>query len=270
MPLTRFAELSAPAVAALPPDTVALLPVGSLEQHGPHLPVATDHLIAVAVAERAARLATAVDAGAGAGAGACDVTLLPPLTYTKSNEHAWSPGTLWLSATTLLAVLDDLGRSLAASGIRRLALLNAHGGNTALLGVALRELRVHHGLLTFLLPVSLPAPKDSGELGTGIHAGLTETSAMLHLHPELVDMSLARRHVPEHLAAYEHVGFGRPVAFGWTSDDLSPTGVVGDPTGATADLGRVLVADAAARTAAALRECARFRFDTHERPTGRG
>jgi creatinine amidohydrolase len=188
------------------------------------------------------------------------VTLLPALAYTKSNEHAWSPGTLWLSATTLLAVLDDIGRSLATSGVRRLAFLNGHGGNTALLGVALRELRVNHGLHTFLLHASLPASPDAAEaeLGLGIHAGLNETSAMLHLHPDLVDMSLARRSVPEHLASYTHVGFGKPVSFGWTSDDLSPDGVIGDPTGATPELGARLVDAAITRAAAALRECARF------------
>lgn len=251
---TEFAHLSGPAVAALPPGTLAVLPVGSLEQHGPHLPVATDYLIGKAVAERGARQA----------AEDCPITLLPALAYTKSNEHAWSPGTVWLSATTLLAVLDDIGRSLATSGVRRLAFVNAHGGNSALLGVALRELRINHGLFTFLLHASLPADQGGAspapELGMGVHAGLNETSAMLHLHPELVDMSLARRSVPEHLAAYEHVGFGKAVSFGWTSDDLAAGGVVGDPTGATAERGARLIDAAVTRTAAALRECARFDF----------
>lgn len=268
MPLSRLTDLTAPAVAALPEDTLAVLPVGSLEQHGPHLPVATDHLIAQAVAEAAARQAAAD----------CSLLLLPPLAYTKSDEHAWAAGTVWLSATTLLAVCDDIGRSLAASGLRRLAFVNAHGGNTALLTVALRELRVHHGLYTFLLPVSLPAAEAgetaASERGLGVHAGLTETSAMLHLHPDLVDMTKARRAVPERLADLTHVGFGKPVAFGWTSDDLSATGVVGDPTGATAELGRRLVAAATDATAAALRECARFTLPgpggrRHPRPGGR-
>jgi creatinine amidohydrolase len=93
----------------------------------------------------------------------------------------------------------------------------------------------------------------------GVHAGLHETSAMLHLHPGLVDMATARRSVPDRLAEFQHIGFGKPVPFGWTSDDLSPTtGVIGDPTGATADLGHKLIDAAITRTAAALRECARF------------
>ncbi|MER6012019.1 creatininase family protein [Streptomyces bluensis] len=253
MAFTRFTDLSGPAVTGLSPDTVAVLPVGAIEQHGPHLPVATDYFMAEAVAEGAAR-------AAGAD---CEITLLPGLAYAKSDEHAWSPGTLWLSASTLFAVLDDLGRSLATGPVRRLAFLNAHGGNSALLAVALRELRVKYGLSTFLLHASLPADQGgtspAGELGLGVHGGLKETAAMLHLHPDLVDMGLARRSVPEHLTAYEHIGFGKRVSFGWTSDDFATgTGVIGDPTGATAELGRKLVETAVADAAAALRECARF------------
>ncbi|MER5177274.1 creatininase family protein [Streptomyces sp. NPDC002896] len=253
MAFTNFIDLSGPAVEQLGEDTVAVLPVGAIEQHGPHLPVATDYYIAQAVAEGAARAAGET----------CDVTLLPGLAYTKSDEHAWSGGTLWLTARTLLAVLDDIGRSLAAGPIRRLAFLNAHGGNSALLGVALRELRTHHGLRTFLLHASLPADQGgasaAGELGLGVHGGLKETSAMLHLHPDLVDMELARRSVPEHLTAYEHIGFGKSVSFGWTSDDFETgNGVIGDPTGADAESGRKLIEAAVAQSAAALRECARF------------
>ncbi|WP_425838691.1 creatininase family protein [Streptomyces fractus] len=253
MAFTRFAELAAPAVEQLPDDTVAVLPVGAIEQHGAHLPVATDHLIAEAVAEGAAQ----------AAGEECDITLLPSLAYTKSNEHAWSAGTLWIGPTTLLAVLDDIGRSLAAGPVRRLAFLNAHGGNSALLGVALRELRVRHGLHTFLLHASLPVDQGGtspeSELGLGVHGGLNETSAMLHLRPDLVDLTRAKRSVPEHLTAYEHIGFGKAVSFGWTSDDFGTgDGVVGDPTGADAALGRKLIEAAVARGAAALRECARF------------
>ncbi|RKN39060.1 creatininase family protein [Streptomyces hoynatensis] len=251
--MTRFPELTAPEVARLPAGTLALLPIGAIEQHGPHLPVATDHLMAEAVAERAAL----------AAAGSCDITLLPGLAYAKSNEHAWSPGTLWLSADTLFAVLDDLGRALSAGGVRRLAFLNAHGGNSALLGVALRELRAKYGLFTFLLHASLPADQGgsspAAEQGMGVHGGLHETSALLHLRPDLVRMELATRSVPEHLGRYEHIGFGKAVAFGWLSDDFGTgNGVIGDPTGATAELGRRLVDGAVARAAAALRECARF------------
>jgi creatinine amidohydrolase len=94
-----------------PERTVALLPVGAIEQHGPHLPLSTDSVVATAVAE-----ATVAEVGEE-----LDVWLLPTLEYTKSNEHAWSPGTVWLSATTLLAVLDDLGRCIATTAAKRAA-----------------------------------------------------------------------------------------------------------------------------------------------------
>lgn len=252
----RLADLRAPQVASLLNATSVLIqPVGAVEQHGPHLPLSTDLLIASDVAER-------VVAERG---DELDLWLLPPLAYSKSNEHHWAPGTIWLSAQTLLAVLDDLGRSLATLPCRRLVFLNGHGGNTQLLIVALRDLRVAHGLMTFLLHPSLP--RDSGgvahdddELGMGVHAGRDETSIMLHLHPSLVDMNAARRAVPSSMAGRTHARFGGDAAFGWTSADLDPSGVVGDPTLATAERGAALVAGMIATLGEALEEIAAFEF----------
>lgn len=234
--------------------SILVLPVGSTEQHGPHLPFNTDSVIAEAVAEAAI---TAIGAEV-------DAWLLPPLRYTKSNEHAWAPGTFWLSARTLLAVLEDLGRCVMATPARRLVFLNGHGGNTALLNMACRELRLQFGLLTFLAHPSLP-PDHGGaspalEMGMGIHGGLDETSLMLHLRPDLVDKDAGFRNVPERLATNDHVGFGRPVSFGWLSNDFGPSGHIGDPTGATAERGQALFAAATEAFAAALGEVARFDF----------
>ncbi len=94
-----------------------------------------------------------------------DLWLLPPLAYTKSNEHAWSAGTVWLSASTLLAVLDDIGRSVATLPAKRLVFLNGHGGNSSLLNVACRELRLKHGLMTFLAHPFVP-PDQGGRAET--------------------------------------------------------------------------------------------------------
>jgi len=102
----NFADLTWPEVAALPPDTVAVLPLGSIEQHGPHLPLSTDYVIASEIA--AAAVGAVTDAPA---------VLLPALAYTKSDEHHAFPGSLWLSWDTLMATLVDIGRSLAASGM---------------------------------------------------------------------------------------------------------------------------------------------------------
>mgnify|MGYP001795437692 CR=1 FL=1 len=229
-------------------------PLGAIEQHGPHLPFNTDLLIAERVAtEAVARLADSDGP---------DVWLLPPLAYTKSNEHAWSAGTIWLSADTLLRVLDDIGRCIALTPARRLVFMNGHGGNSALVGVANRELRLHHGLMTFLAHPGVP-PDQGGvsaadELGMGIHGGTDETSLMLHLAPELVDMSVATRNVPEQLASNRHVRFGGPVGFGWLSNDFGPDGHIGDPTTATAERGAALFDAAVGAFAEALGEIAAF------------
>jgi creatinine amidohydrolase len=249
----RLDELAGPEVAErLTAESVLLQPIGAIEQHGPHLPLNTDHVIASELAEL---VATGLD-------GEVDLWLLPPIAYSKSNEHAWSPGTVWLSATTLLAVLDDVGRCLATTAARRLVFLNGHGGNSALLDVACRELRLAHGLATFLCHPFLPpdhgGPSTEHELGMGIHAGRDETSMMLHLRPDLVKMDRAERRVPEWLAANEHVRFGGSVSFGWLSDDFDPSGVIGDPTGATAEIGAAHVEAAVAALLEQLREVASF------------
>lgn len=231
-PHRRLADLRASELSGKVSDrSTLILPLGAIEQHGPHLPYSTDLIVAESAAE-------AVVQRAGADH---DLWLLPSLAYTKSNEHAWDTGTFWVSATTMLAMLDDIGRCAAQTGAKRLALLNGHGGNTALLGVACRELRLKYGLKTFLLHPMVPpdhgGASTANELGMGIHAGIDETSMVLHLRPELVDMSLAERKVPEGLARNKHVRFGGSVSFGWLSNDFDPSGVIGDPIGATAELG---------------------------------
>ena len=234
--------------------SILVQPLGAIEQHGPHLPLSTDSVVASAVAE----------AAVAAVGDELDVWLLPTLEYTKSNEHAWSPGTVWLSATTLLAVLDDLGRCLATTPAKRLVFLNGHGGNSALVNVANRELRLRHGLMTFLahpgVPVDQGGTSPASELGMGVHGGCDETSMMLHLAPHLVDMSKAERRVPEALAENRYVRFGGRVTFGWLSNDFHPDGYIGDPTSADAELGRQLFDGSVSAFCDALREVSTFDF----------
>ena len=161
-------------------------------------------------------------------------------------------------------MLDDIGRCVARTPARKLVFMNGHGGNSALVGVANREIRLQHGLMTFLAHPGLP-PDQGGEspaseLGMGIHAGADETSIMLHLAPDLVDMSTAVRNVPEQLAANEHVRFGGSVGFGWLSNDFGPDGHIGDPTTATADRGELLFNGAVDAFCTALAEIAAFEF----------
>lgn len=251
----RFIDLTGPQVAALPEGTVAVLPLGAIEQHGPHLPVSTDHVVATEAAEAA--VATV------AAAGTAPVVLLEGLAYTKSDEHSHYPGTIWLSWDTLMRVLVDIGRSLQTSGITRLLFVNGHGGNSALGQVANRELRKRFGLQTFFAHLSVP-PDQGGrsagedELGMGIHGGFGETSMMLHLRPDLVHLELAGRRVPEHLTGYRHIGFGKPVSFGWLSHDFGPDGYIGDPTGASAEAGKARFEAGVATLAEVIVEAARF------------
>ena len=256
--MTRMlAELSGPAVAeTLTADSVVVIPTGAVEHHGPHLPLVTDALLAESLARAAVEQAVAEG---------LDLWLLPTLTYTKSDEHHWAPGTMWLGYETLMATLVDLGRSVASTPARKLVFMNGHGGNSALLQVANRELRRRFGLLTFSMPAGIQTAGTGGtdgadELGQGIHAGHGETSLVLHVRPDLVHMDRAGRHVPEHLAALQYLGInGKPVSFGWLSDDFDDSGVIGDPTQATAEAGRVIFEASVAGSVAALHEIAAFR-----------
>ncbi|MFZ2239843.1 MAG: creatininase family protein [Gordonia amarae] len=244
----RFADLTTTEVGtALSRDSVLVLPTGAVEPHGPHLPMSTDLVVAEALSS------AVVDAGAAAGH---DVWLLPALAYTKSDEHAQLPGTMWTRATTFFETLVDIGASIVGTPARRLLVINAHGGNSALLEVAARELRRRFDLQTFF--AWGPAAPGPTERGLGIHAGWAETSIMLHLRPELVNMSVARASVADAVAGCEHVGFGKTIRFGWLSTDFSESGVIGDPTGATAAIGQVLFADRVAELVAALGEVASF------------
>lgn len=250
-----LADLRAPQIdSVLSAASIVVLPLGAIEQHGPHLPMNTDFVVAEAAAQAAVnKVGEEVDAW-----------LLPALPFTKSNEHAWSSGTIWLSASTLMSVIDDIGRSIAATPARRLMFINGHGGNSALTQVMNRELRLKYGLQTFLAHPHMPADQggssSESELGMGIHGGMDETSVMLHLRPELVDMSQAVRRVPEKLSENKHVKFGGRVAFGWLSNDFFPDGHIGDPTGATAEIGQKMFASAVDGLCDAMREISRFDF----------
>jgi creatinine amidohydrolase len=250
----RFTDLCGPDAATAGPGVVAVQPIGAIEHHGPHLPLSTDTLIAEAVAE--AVVAARPD---------LPLNLLPTLSYGLSSEHRWAPGTITLSPTTLLAVLDDLGASLARAGVPRLVLLNGHGGNSALLRVACREIRVHHGILTFLAHPHVPVDQGGtsepdAEEGFAIHGSAGETSMVLYLRPDLVSMDRAAVSLPRWLADYRYIGFGGEVSFGWSSNDILPSGVIGDPTLASPERGKEAFERAVERLGEAMAEVCRFSF----------
>lgn len=246
----EIALLSAPEFGAhVSERSVLVLPLGAIEQHGPHLPLATDLIIAEEVARTGVQLA--VERGV-------DAWLLPSMGYTKSNEHAWCAGTFWMSSNTMQSMIHDIGTSLFSTKCRKIVFLNGHGGNSALVAMMNRELRLKFGLLAFLTHPSIPADQggssSGGELGMGIHAGHDETSLMLYLRPELVQMDRARRTIPEWMAENRHVRFGGPVQFGWLSNDFDESGVIGDPEGANAEHGERSFRSAVEAFSSALQE----------------
>ncbi len=224
----NFAYLTWRQVDALPrAATLLVLPTAAIEQHGHHLPLATDTLInnlllGKALAQLPAEL---------------PIYALPPVCYGKSNEHIGFPGTLSVSAQTFLAVVRDLGASIAAAGFQKLVLYNTHGGNTSLVDVLARDLRAEFGLRTFSLFGSGGAGAggvSEQERTYGFHAGEVETALLLHGTPELLK--------PE----------GSAANFAWLTKDIAPSGVLGDPTGATSENGERWANQAAAHIAEVL------------------
>lgn len=248
-----------PEIAALDKqEGVVILPIGAIEQHGPHLPTITDTLQVTHVLDATlARLPATVKAWS-----------LPPLTYGKSNEHTGFPGTISLSASTLLAVLHDVADSVKAAGFRRLAFLNGHGGNMALLEVAARDIRVRTHLMCFCLQPGLfvnpPFPITPEEQRFGFHAGELETSFMLAIAPELVQMEKAPRHFAPFPETQTPLFFFGPASTAWLSRDWSPTGVFGDATLGTAEKGQAMLAAAAERLGALIIEISRFELPVFE------
>jgi creatinine amidohydrolase len=240
----NFAYLTWKQVDALPRDsTLLVLPTAAIEQHGHHLPLATDTLINNLLLGNALKLIPAE----------LPVFALPPVCYGKSNEHLGFPGTLSVSAQTFLAVLRDICASIAASGFKKVVLFNTHGGNTSLVDVLARDLRAEFGLRTFSLFGSAGAAFEGVSLQErtyGFHAGEIETAYLLHATPELVHPEeytanyIARVDQPELLKPE-----GSSANFAWLTRDIAPSGVMGDPTPATAANGERWANDAAARIA---------------------
>ncbi|MDY6857834.1 MAG: creatininase family protein [Pseudomonadota bacterium] len=213
-----------------PATTIAILPTAAIEQHGPHLPTGTDTMIAEGML--AQLRATCPDD--------LNILILPVQAVGKSNEHLHAPGTLTLSAENALRVWTDIGLSVARAGLRKLVIVNSHGGNLDLISILSRELRVQAGMLAvkcqwgaFGHPEGM---YSTHERAFGIHGGDVETSLMLAFRPEAVDMAEARNFASSAEGApISPIG---PVSYGWVSSDLNPAGTVGDASLATAAKGQ--------------------------------
>jgi creatinine amidohydrolase len=254
-----WGELRSSEFSELDPNaTVAVLPVAAIEQHGPHLPVMTDTAIMQGMIDTViSRLPDDLS-----------VLFLPIQSIGKSNEHLRSKGTITFSAENLLRTWFEIGEAVHRAGLRKLVIVNSHGGNAELIGILARELRVRLDMLAattqwrrFGLP---PNTYTAYDATYGIHAGDIEVSLMLHFRRELVDMSKAKL-FPSRAAEIEkrftHLRPIGPHAFAWIAPDLNPDGAVGDASAGTAEKGRLTAEFQADGFIALLRDVARFSID---------
>ncbi|KEC74620.1 UNVERIFIED_ORG: creatinine amidohydrolase [Rhizobium esperanzae] len=232
---------SHPASAPAPRPPIAVLPLGAHEQHGPHLPFETDTLIAEGIA---ARLKAALPAG-------LPVTFLSAESVGYSIEHMDVEGTKTLAFDEAVNRWLGIAERLAEQKIRKLVMLNAHGGNSPLMTIVVTEARIRFAMLAvatswtrFGLPDGVIRPEEKA---IGIHGGDIETSVMLALHPDKVDMAKAAdfpSRQSEFAGRFKHLRAYGPHAFGWKMPDLNPQGAAGNAAAATAEKGEALIAHA--------------------------
>ncbi|MFN5514486.1 MAG: creatininase family protein [Cyanobacteriota bacterium] len=235
-----FAYLTWTEIAQLPrrAETVILQPIGAVEQHGPHLPLAVDAAISAGVLGRALeKLDPQIPAYS-----------LPPLYYGKSNEHLGFPGTITLTTTTLLALLGEIAESLYQAGFRKWVLVNAHGGQPQIMEIAARDIRERRPdfwvfpLFIWNVPFDGAEVLNARELALGLHGGELETSLTLALLPEQVRTEKLIKEYPDGLPPEEGLlSLEGKLPFAWLTRDLSRSGAIGDATGATRAKGERLL-----------------------------
>lgn len=254
LPSRYWQDLPWPAFRSLPSDTVAVLPIAAMEQHGPHLPIAVDTTINQGIV---ARTLSKLSAEA-------PVLVLPTQAVGLSVEHIRFPGTLTGTPESLFALWTEIGESVARAGVRRLLILNSHGGQPQVAEMTCRRLRGRACIFAVsCLWSRLGTPEGLADPG-GIHGGLIETSLMLRLAPERVDMTQAqnfRNAWLDQASAFPTLRPEGPVGFGWETQDLHPLGALGDASRATAAIGEQVLEFTATRLAAMLEEIRRFDVD---------
>jgi creatinine amidohydrolase len=247
----HFAQLAASNVID---HAVAVLPVAATEQHGPHLPVSVDTALVDGVVQAALPHLSAD----------LPVLFLPTQTVGKSNEHERFPGTLSLSSHTLLSVWLELGACVARAGFKKLLLLNSHGGQVGALDMVARDLRSAHNMIVYHanwynLPLgdAVMGQFPPEEHRFGIHAGDIETSMMLALQPQRVDMAQAQNFhstSQDRAATYPILGNGKSAKLGWQMQDYNAQGAAGNAAAATAAKGQALLDAAGLQLAHLLQE----------------
>ena len=250
-----FADLDAAAA-------VAVLPLGATEQHGPHLPLSVDQVVVDGV----------VAASLPHLPADLPVLFLPTQQVGYSPEHSSFPGTLTLSWETAIAAWIGIGECVARAGVRKLLLLNAHGGQVSLMDIVARELRTRCRMIVYScswwnLPLgdAVTGMFSAEEHRFGVHAGEIETSIMLSLRAQHVAMAQARdfkSSSQQRAARYPILGNGRSAKLGWHMQDYNSEGAAGNAAAATADKGHAVVAAAARELALLLQEISRLPLST--------
>ncbi len=255
----HFAQLAASQNIA---QAVAVLPVAATEQHGPHLPVSVDTTLVNGV----------VDASLPHLPADLPILFLPTQQIGKSNEHVRFPGTLTLSAQTIINLWMDIGSSVVRSGIKKLVLLNSHGGQASIMDIVARDLRTEHDLIVYStnwynLPLgdAVMGLFPAEEHRFGIHAGDMETSMMLALREKYVDMAQAQNFhstSQDRAEKYPVLGNGSSAKLGWQMQDYNAMGAAGNAAAATAAKGHALINAAGLQLANLLKEVSDLSLST--------
>lgn len=240
--------------------SVVLLPIAATEQHGPHLPLGTDAVILRGLLQAFQKEKT-FDGQ--------NVLIAPQLRIGKSNEHMGFCGTLTLTSKTLYDALDEIVGAMVQSGFKKIILTNSHGGNTDLLNLISRDLRIKYGVEVFVFDWwftdfwqdLLKDLKQSQSPYGVFHACELETSLMLYLQPSSVRMDRARDETPDAMfEGDQFVTLFGPVNMGWKTKDVTGSGVIGSPTFATAEKGEKMLHYAVDKLAEIVAEILRFQY----------
>ena len=208
--------------------SVVILPIASCEQHGAHLSVATDQLVLELFTKSLLEMQPETEK---------DFYILPPMLFGDSNEHMGFSGTITLRPQTLMLFVEDIASSLCAGGYKKVLIMNSHGGNTGLLDAIGQKINLDYGvemytanLLGMMSGCSTQQGVEDMDESVEIHAGDIETSVLLYAFPESVKMQFAQDS-PVHIPIYNN---------SWVTKKISTSGVLGLPTKATADKGRII------------------------------